>query len=101
MKFKKLFTVTAKPEGSDDPGGWGVEVTPSKYLQKLPPQEAIAELQAYIDALKDILKHYRQTFSDADLDKPEHFEKMRQVAFELDVCESYFDFLVKNSKTIH
>lgn len=101
MKFKKFFTVTANPEGSDDPEGWGVRVIPSEYLQELPAHKAIAELQAYVDVLRDVLKQYRQTFTDEDLEKPENFAKMRKVAFELDVCESYLAFLEKNHKTIH
>jgi hypothetical protein len=68
LKFKKFFAVEANPQGSDDPEGWGVKVIPSKYLQQLPPHKAIAELQSYVDTLKDVLRHCRQTFTDEDLE---------------------------------
>ncbi len=101
MKFKRFFAVEANPEGSDDPEGWGVKVIPSKHLQQLPPHKAIAELQSYVDTLKDVLKHCRQTFTDEDLEKPENFGEIRRVTFELDVCKSYLEFLEKDHKTIH
>ena len=101
MKFKKFFRVSDLPEESDDPEGWGVRVEPSKYLQKLHPHKAIAELQIFVNELKDVLKQYHQTFTDQDLEKPEYFGKMRKVTFELDVSESYLGYLKKHYKTIH
>jgi len=101
MTFSKFFSVSDLHEGEEDLGGWGVKVEPSKHLKKLHPHKAIAELQAYVDGLKDLLAYYHQTFSDEKLDKPENLAKVRKATFELDVSESYLSYLRKHYITMH
>ncbi len=101
MKFDKFFSVSDLPEEDEDTGGWGVKVEPSKRLQKLHPHKAIAELQEYVDGVKELLAHYHQTFDEEDFDKPENLGKLKKAAFELDVSESYLAYLKKHYQTVH
>lgn len=101
MDFSELFTVSDLSEGDEDPGGWGVHVEPTKRLLRLDPDTAMAELQAHVDKLKQLLRHYYETFDKEELDKTETHAKVREAVFELDVSESYLDYLKKQHVTIH
>jgi hypothetical protein len=101
MNFSELFTVSDLSEGEEDPGGWGVHVEPSKRLLSLDPDTAIAELQAHVDKLKQLLRHYYETFEKEELEKPENLATVREAVFEFDVSESYLDYLKKQHTTIH
>lgn len=48
MKRNKLYTTVID---KSDPEGVKITVKPSKYLKKLPPDDVIAELQAYVQSL--------------------------------------------------
>jgi hypothetical protein len=101
MKFSRFFRVLDLPEGEDDVGGWGVKVEPSKHLQNMHPHEAIAELQVYVDGVKELLTYYQQVFTDEELEKPENLGKLKKAAFELDVSNSYLSYLKKHYQTVH
>ena len=102
MEFKEFFTVV-KPgsEGVEDSTGWQVAVKPTKFLEKLPPHKAIAELTEYTQDLKDTLTQYRQVLTDEDLEVPKNFGKIRKAVFELDVAQSYLDYLKEHYTTKH
>jgi hypothetical protein len=99
--FNKLFVVTDLEEGEEDLGGWGVKVTPSKYLQKLHPHEAIAELQVFVDGIRGLLTTYHENLTQQQLENPENLGKVSKATFELDVSESYLAYLKKHYGTIH
>jgi hypothetical protein len=101
MKFGEMFTVSELFGEEEDPGGWGVHVEPTKALLKLDPDKAITELQAHVDNLKQLLRHYHETFEKKDLEKSENVARVREAVFELDVSESYLDYLKKHHRTIH
>ena len=101
MKFSKLFTVSNLSEDEEDMGGWGVKVEPTKRLRNLHPHKAIAELQQYVDGVKELIAYYHETFEEKDFERPESLAKMKKAAFELDVTESYLTYLRKHYQTIH
>ena len=96
-----MFSVSDLSKGEKDPGGWGVHVEPTKRLLKLDPEKAIDELQTFVDNLKDFLRSYNQKFTKEDFKKPDNLTRVREVVFQIDVCESYLDYLKKQHKTIH
>ena len=96
-----MFSVLDLSKGEEDPSGWGVHVEPTKRLLKLDPETAITELQAFVDNLKDLLGHYHQRFTKDDLTNPENLARVREVVFQLDVCESYLEYLKKQHTKIH
>jgi len=102
MEFKEFFTIAkSSSEGVQD-STWGqVSVKPTESLQKLPPHKAIAELQTFVDGLKDVLQQYQQSFTEEDLEIPENFGKLRKAVFERDVAKSYLDYLKKHYTTKH
>jgi len=102
MEFKEFFTIgKTSSEGAQD-STWGpVSVKPTEFLEKLPPHKAIAELQTFVDGLKDVLKKYQQTFTDEHLQIPENFGKVGRAIFERDVAQSYLDHLKKRYTTKH
>jgi len=102
MEFEEFFTIAkSSSEGVRD-STWGqVSVKPTESLEKLPPHKAIAELQTFVDGLKDVLEKYHQSFTEEDLEIPENFAKVRKVVFERDVAHSYLDYLKKHYTTKH
>ena len=101
MEFKEFFTVVNGSEGVEDSTGWQVAVKPTKFLEKLPPHKAIADLTEYTQDLKDTLTQYRQVLTDEDLEVPKNFGKIRKAVFELDVAQSYLDYLKEHYTTKH
>ena len=84
----------------DDPEGQTGRVKPSEYLLEIDPQEAIAELKAYIESMEDDLRQSSQAFSDEDLEILENFEKVRKLSSELEIAQNYLAHLKKTSKSI-
>ena len=101
MKFSSMFHVSDLREGEEDHGGWGVRVEPTKRLLKLDSHAAITILQNCVDRLKDLLAHYHKIFTKEDLENPDNLAKVRKVAFELDVSESYLAYLKKQHRIVH
>jgi hypothetical protein len=101
MDFSELFTVSDLSEGEEDPSGWGVHVEPTKNLVKLDPSAAMAALQAHVDKLKQRIRHYHEAFDKQELENPQNVAMVRQAVFELDVSESYLDYLKKRHRTLH
>ncbi len=55
MDQNRFFTVEI-----DESSGQAFRVMPSQYLEELHPHQAIAEMQEYIETLKDALEQYHQ-----------------------------------------
>ncbi|MDY6839647.1 MAG: hypothetical protein SWH78_16940 [Thermodesulfobacteriota bacterium] len=81
METNKLYTIVTGAEGKEA----SPKAEPSEYFLKLPPQEAIAALQAHLKSLEDRLAE----FSKIDLKIPENLEKAREVSFELEIAEEF------------
>lgn len=80
MRRKRLYSIVKLYSE-----GQKVSVEPTEYLQKLPPREAAKELRAHIQWLMTELKQS----SNVDLETPEHFEKITQLLYELQVTQKY------------
>ena len=57
MKGNTLFTTVMDKSDPEEPR---VTVKPSEYLKTLSPENVIAELEAYVQSLKDDLIRYSQ-----------------------------------------
>lgn len=78
MKDNKLYTIVTKNDHQTPL----TRAEPSEYFLNLPPQEAIAELNAHIRSLENKLGEY----TNVDLKVRENLEKARKVSFELEVA---------------
>jgi hypothetical protein len=101
MHFSELFIVSDLAKGEEDSGGWGVHVEPTKRLLRLDPETAMAELQAHVNKVKQFLRHYYEICDQEGLEKAETVAEVRKAVFELDVSESYLEYLRKQHVTLH
>ena len=92
MKCKLYTTVIDK----SDLEGQRVIVKPSKYLKKLHPEDVIAELEAYVQSLKDKLMKYSQQ----DVDVPKIRKRINKLGSELDIAKKYLAHFKKNYEAI-
>jgi hypothetical protein len=88
MGTNNLYTMVT----SDEEGGGVPKLQPSDYFSSLPPQEAVAELNARRKSLEDRLGE----FAKVDLEVPENLDRAREVSLELEVIQ---DFLRDFQKT--
>jgi len=91
MEDNKLYTMVTE----DDVQGPLARVEPSEYFLKLPPQEAIAALDAQIKSLEDRLAE----FAKVDLKLPENLNKAREVSFELETVQAFLRGFKKEHET--
>ena len=96
MNFETFFTL--EEDGSE---GLSIWVRPTRYLWKLHPHKAMAELEAYIDTLHETLFLYRGAFTKKNLDVLKNLVEVRRVLFQLEACEDYLAYLKKHYETIH
>lgn len=75
------------------PQGPEVTVKPTAYLLKLPPHEAIAEVESYIRSLEDGLRQY------SGASTSEHLEKVREEQFELEIAQQFLADLKERYET--
>lgn len=73
-----------------------VKVIPSEYFQALKPDEAVTELVILIAALEYNLHEYLAVFDPDDLAVPGNFEKMGEMALQLEVAQKYLEHLKKS-----
>jgi hypothetical protein len=78
VKKNKLYTIVAGDESKRRPA----RAKTTKYFRGLKPQEAIAELNAHMNALEKELREY----ADVDLKVPENLDKAREVSSELEIA---------------
>jgi len=78
MKDNKLYIIVTE-NGRE---AVSARAKPSEYFLNLPPQDAIAELNAQIGSLEGKLGKY----ANVDLKVRENLEKAREVSFELEVA---------------
>lgn len=81
MKENKLYTIVAGDESKSRPA----RAKSTKYFRGLKPQEAIAELNAHINALEKELHQY----ADVDLKVPENLDKAREVSSEIEIAQDF------------
>lgn len=99
MDFDTYFRVDIE---ETCPEGVSIKVRPTRYVWRLHPHEAMAELEAYIDTLYEALSRHEDPSTEAALNKQESPNKTRQrMLFELETCEDYLAELKKHYKTIH
>ena len=96
MNFETFFTL--QEDGFE---GLSIWVRPTRYLWKLHPHKAMAELEAYIDTLHETLFLYRGAFTKKNLDVLKNLVEVRRVLFQLETCEDYLAYLKKHYETIH
>ncbi len=96
MSFDKFFTVE-----EEDSEGLGIRVRPTRYVRRLHPHKAMAELEAYIDALYQDMSEYQDALHEKVLHGPENLQKVGRVLFELETCQHYLTHLETHYKTIH
>ena len=94
MNFDTFFRIEIE-EGC--PEGLSIKIRPPRYMWRLHPHKAMAELEAYIDALYQDMSEYQ----DALLHGPENLQKVGRVLFELETCQHYLTHLETHYKTIH
>ncbi|MDY6987382.1 MAG: hypothetical protein SWQ30_04925 [Thermodesulfobacteriota bacterium] len=88
----RFFTVQTDPSRDE-----ALRLIPSKYVDELPPQQAIAEMEGYIEALKDALKKSsRQTAG-----TPAEKGKLGSLAFEMELVGTFLSFFKKAFGTMH
>jgi len=99
MNFDTFFRIEIE-EGC--PEGLSVKIRPTRYMWRLHPHKAMAELEAYIDALYQALSRHRDPSTEEALNKQEDLKKARQrMLFELETCQDYLAQLKEQYKTIH
>jgi hypothetical protein len=91
MADNQLYSIVTK----DDIQGPSARVEPSAYFLKLPPEEAIAALNAHIKSLEDRLAE----FARVDLKIPENLNKAREVSFELETVQAFLRCFKKDRQT--
>ena len=87
----KFFTVQAH-ESIDK----ALTLTPSKYVDELPPLQAIAEMEDYIKALEDILAE-RSHESTGTM----RTSRLGSLAFEIDLVRSFLASFKRVYGTMH
>ncbi len=99
MNFDTFFRIKIE-EGC--PKGLSIKIRPTRYLWRLHPHKAMAELGAYIDALDQALSRHGDPLIEEALNKQEGLKKARRrMQFELETCQDYLAQLKEQYKTIH
>ncbi len=75
------------------PQGPEITVKPTAYLLKLPPRDAIAEVQSYIRSLEGDLRQYSGSSTS------ERREKAREAQFELEIAQQFLADLKERYET--
>jgi hypothetical protein len=88
----RFFTVQSDPSGEKH-----LRLIPSKYLDELPPQRAIAEMEGYIETLKDALKECsRETISTSAQEG-----RIGSLVFEMELVGTFLAFFRQAFGTMH
>lgn len=90
MKDNKLYTIVTE----NDREAGSARAKPSEYFLNLPPQDAIAELNAHIGSLEGDLRQY----ANVDLKVPENLDKAREVSSELEIAHDLLRRFQKEHK---
>ena len=99
MTFDTFFRIEIE-EGC--PEGLSIKIRPTRYMWGLHPHKAMAELEAYIDALYQALSRHRDPSTEEALNRLENLKKARRrMLFELETCQDYLAQLKEQYKTIH
>lgn len=92
MDHNKFFTVEL-----DESCEGALRVMPTKYLDELNPQKAIAEMQAYIKTLENTLDEYQN--SPAVTSMTAH--SVGSLAFELELVRTFLNSFKQAYGTMH
>ncbi len=92
MVYNKFFNTVF-----DESEGHFVRVEPTEYVQMMHPHKAMEELKDFINSLKDELSQY----TGDDMQIAGDFGKVRNMAFELHLAQSYLAHLQENYSTVH
>ena len=87
MQNERYYSI--QDNGAED----GIIIFPSRYILKLKPNEAIAELEAYISSIKEILGKTKSE----DNEMYQNIEKYKQLRFDLMIVENFFFHLKRGS----
>ncbi|MDY6951612.1 MAG: hypothetical protein SWE60_08875 [Thermodesulfobacteriota bacterium] len=88
----RFFTIETDPSGDKH-----LRLIPSKYVDELPPHQAIAEMEGYIEALKDALKKSSRQAASTPAEKG----KVGSLAFEMELVGTFLSFFKKAFGTMH
>ncbi len=91
MKHNKLYTIVTENDGE----AGSARAKPSEYFLNLPPQDAIAELNAHIRSLEGDLQQY----ANVDLTVRENLDKARGVSSELEIAHDFLRRYKKDHET--
>jgi hypothetical protein len=99
MDFETFFRIEIEEAC---PEGLSIKIRPTRYVWRLHPYRAMAELEAYIDTLYEALSRHGGPSIDEASNKQEALKKTRRrMLFELETCEDYLAQLKEQYKTIH
>jgi hypothetical protein len=95
MKLNKFFTLQKHYTiAKGTPEGPKVRAAPSEYLNNLHPDQAIAELKALIESLKDELGKYTAE----DMENPNISAAARNLKLQLKIAQTYLAHPTKSLK---
>ncbi len=98
MNFDTFFTIEIE---ENSPESLNIRVKPTRYMWRLHPHQAMAELEAYIEVLDQALFSHRDPLTEEDLNQQESAREVRRMLFELETCQDYLAYLKEEYKTVH
>lgn len=88
----RFFTVQTDPTRDE-----ALRLIPSRYVDELPPHQAIAEMEGYIEALKAALKEC----SRAPVGNPMKKGRVGSLAFEMELVGTFLALFKQAFGTMH
>jgi hypothetical protein len=92
MNNNRFFTVEV-----EDSSKQILRVMPTKYLEELHPQEAISEMQEYIETLEDVLEQHRSR----GVFIPQRIQGVGSIGFELELVRTFLASFKQAYGTMH
>jgi hypothetical protein len=92
LNHNRFFSVETD-EAKNEP----LRLIPSKYVDGLPPYQAIAEMEEYIEILKDVLEDHPQE----PMGTPMEIGRLGSLAFEIELVRTFLASFKQVYGTMH